>query len=318
MKAQYVVYILLFLVVSCRRDADPNPNLKRGLIPDQTITIAGVDREYSLFVPEDYIDAPVVMLFHGHSGNHHEIIESTPYKAWLDLAHQENILVVIPNGLYTSDIEKGWNDCRADALTNSPADDVLFIHTLLDRVLSEYAADAKRIYINGTSNGGHFCIRLAMEMPERLAAFATVVASHAVQTECANSSVPVSALFMNGTDDPFMPYAGGQMINNRGEVFSTDDAIQYWVNRNGTNATPNVEALMDLNTSDNCTVEKQLYTNGLDNTEVALYKIVGGGHTEPSQEVRYGPPLVPFILGHQNGDMEMAEEVWRFFQDKSK
>jgi len=48
-----------------------------------------------------------------------------------------------------------------------------------------------------------------------------------------------------------------------------------------------------------------------------LIEVVGGGHTEPSIAERYSN-LFLLVVGNQNGDFEMAEEVWGFFSDKSK
>ena len=67
----------------------------------------------------------------------------------------------------------------------------------------------------------------------------------------------------------------------------------------------------------NSTVEKQLYTGGADGTEVALYKIIGGGHNAPSIQEQYSV-LFELIVGKQNHDIEMADEVWNFFRNKSK
>lgn len=293
------------------------------LLLDQTINIAGTTREYHLYVPNNPVNAPVVMLFHGHSVSNDEVIgisgppaPTAPYKVWLDIADQEDLILAIPNGLYVSDSSKGWNDCRSDAPTNSQADDVLFISNLIDTLVGDYQADSDRIYANGTSNGGHFCIRLAQELPEKIAAFASIVAANAGNSECLSATLPISALIMNGTTDPILPHGGGQMAFNRGEVFSADSTVQYWVNRNGANSTPIVTNLPNTNTGDNCQVVKYEYLNGNNNTCVVYYEVVGGGHSEPSIQERYGNLFIA-IFGNQNGDIEMAQEVWSFFENKT-
>lgn len=320
MKLLLPILFISLLLSSCSKGDDPAPNqeIELGLITNKTINIGGVNREYHLFVPQNYSNAPIVLLFHGHNSDNTKLIEMTPYKVWLDKAEAENIIVAIPNGLFTSEEEKGWNDCRSDAQTNSNADDVQFINNLIVEITNTYEGNASRVYISGSSNGGHMCIKLAQEIPEKITAFASLVSSNAVNSECSNSNIPVSALFMNGTSDPLLPYNGGQMTGNRGEVFSTENTIDYWVNRNGTNITPSISTFPDINTTDNSTVEMSIYSNGINSTEVALYKVIGGGHTEPSIVERYTPPLVPFALGNQNGDIEMVEEVWSFFENKTK
>ncbi len=49
---------------------------------------------------------------------------------------------------------------------------------------------------------------------------------------------------------------------------------------------------------------------------VELIRIDGGGHVEPSRTQRY-VGLIARVLGTQNGDLEMADEVWRFFKRQS-
>ena len=320
MKLLLPIIIISLILTSCNKDDDPvsNQEIEVGLITNKTLNISGSNREYHIFVPQNYSNAPVVILFHGHSSDNTKLIEMTPYKVWLNKAETENIILAIPKGLYTSEEEKGWNDCRSDAETNSNADDIMFISTLIEEITTSYQANPNRVYISGSSNGGHMCIKLAQEIPEKITAFASIVSSNAVNSECSNSDIPVSALFMNGTTDPLLPYNGGQMTGNRGEVFSTQNTIDYWVNRNGTNLTPSMSEFLNINPNDNSTVELSIYSNGTNNTEVAFYKVVGGGHTEPSILERYTSPLVPFALGNQNGDIEMVEEVWSFFENKTK
>jgi len=292
------------------------------LLTNQVINVNGTPRAYHLFVPGNTMNAPIVCLFHGHSLDFNDLLGLSgpptpvaPYKVWLDIADQENIIVAIPNGLYVSDSSKGWNDCRADAVTNSQADDVFFISQLIDTLLAQYPAAPDQVYVNGTSNGGHLCIRLAEEIPEKIAAFAAVVAANAVNSECSMSTLPVSALFMNGTEDPILPFAGGSMASNRGEVISTDSTVQYWVNRNGANPNPVVTNLPNLNPADSSEITRFEYLNGSDSTCVVLYQINGGGHVEPSIQERIGL-LASLFLGDQNGDIEMAEVVWDFFENK--
>ena len=103
-----------------------------------------------------------------------------------------------------------------------------------------YSSNESKVFAIGTSNGGHFAIRLAEEIPNRITAFASIAASNSVNSDCNSLPIEVSALFMNGTDDPILPYTGGQMPSNRGEVHSTENTISYWVNKNGTDTFPEI------------------------------------------------------------------------------
>lgn len=314
-----IVTILLF-ILGCKKE-EINPEIERGLLQNQVINIGGVDRNYHIYVPNNSINAPVVLLFHGNGGNYDDMLGisgiKAPYKVWLNIALEEDLIIIVPNGTLGSNDKRGWNDCRSDALTNPTINDVSFIENLLEFVKTTYNSNESKVFAVGTSNGGHFAIRLAEEIPSRITAFASIVASNSVNSECNSLQIEVSALFMNGTNDPILPYTGGQMPSNRGEVLSTESTINYWVNKNSTDTVPEITNFTDINTNDNSTVTKYLYKNGQNETEVALYEISNGGHTEPSLSERYSN-LYLVLVGNQNGDIEMANEVWDFFKTKSK
>ncbi len=318
------LFLLLILLIGCQKkedtiDTDDVSVLQKGLIENITIDISGVEREYHLYIPDNYENAPIVTLLHGHSGSSDQIIglnnTKAPFKVWLTIAEEENIILIIPNGLVGSSTHQGWNDCREEADGNPTSDDVSFINTLIDTTISKYNSNAEKVFVNGISNGGHMTYRLAQEIPEKITAFAAVVASKPVNSTCTDSTTPISALIMNGTDDPLVPYEGGQVNGDRGIVYSTEETVAYWVNRNNTNTTPVTTTFTDNNTSDNSTVTKEVYANGTNNTEVVFYKVTGGGHTEPSILERYGA-LYKLIVKEQNGDIEMAREIWDFFKTK--
>ncbi len=319
------LYVLVILVLGCDKsdnntiDKDPNLGPEIGLLENRKIVVSGEERDYHLYIPQNAINAPIVMLFHSNKSNNDELLGLTnvkaPYKIWLDLAERENIILIVPDGSEGSGGDNGWNDCRSDSKGNPNSNDVLFVSNLLDFVLNEYEANTSKVFAVGTSNGGHMAFRLAQEIPEKLKAFAAIVASNPINTQCVNSTLPISALIINGTEDPILPYEGGQMQSNRGEVYSTQQTIDYWVNRNQTNTTPLISNFDNTDTSDNCTITKHEYANGTNNTEVVLYQVIGGGHTEPSITERYSK-LFKLVVKEQNGDVEMAKEVWSFFKTK--
>ncbi len=317
-----ILFYLAFIAiaVACNKEDDANPLPGEQVWhKSNTIDISGSSRNYHVYLPQNTSNAPMVVLLHGNRSSNDELLGFTnakaPYKIWETIAAQENIILIVPNGTNGPSGHRGWNDCRSDSEGNPDANDVLFIKSVIDFVSNEHNTDDSRVFVVGTSNGGHMAMRLAQEIPEKLSAFASIVASNPINTQCTNSTLPISALFMNGTEDPINPYEGGEMSGNRGEVFSAQETIDYWVNRNQTDTTPTVIDLADAYTSDNCTVKKHTYSNGLNNTEVVFYEVVGGGHTEPSISERYGN-FFKAIVKEQNGDIEMANEVWDFFKAK--
>ena len=297
-------------------------DLYRGM----KLIVDGMVRTYDLYIPGNLGDGPrpLLIMYHGHIGNSDVMTgengKKAPYKVWLQIAEREKLLVAVPNGEKGVDDNRGWNDCRADTTTNPPTDDVKFSLSLIEAINLQFPVDRARIYATGTSNGGNMVIRLAMEVPETFAAVAAVVASNPVQSECTEQRLPIPVLIMNGTDDPLLPYQGGKVgkqKSGRGTVLSTPDTVQYWVKVNGAQPAARVESLPDRDPSDKSTVIRHRYVAGKQNAEIVLYEVVHGGHTEPSVQEHYGR-LYKAIVGNQNYDIEMADEVWQFFWDKHR
>jgi polyhydroxybutyrate depolymerase len=286
---------------------------------NQPIFVQNNERQYHLYLPADSRTAPIVVLLHGNGGSNDQILGLTgtkaPHKVWLDIAQQENIILVVPNGAIGPNDKRGWNDCRTDAPTNPDTDDVRFISELVEFVQNSYGSGTTSVFSVGTSNGGFMSMRLAAEIPDTIDAIAILVASKPVNSECIESVNPVSVLIMNGTNDPILPYYGGQIVSNRGEVFSAAETVNYWINRNQTDLTASVLNIPNTDPDDNSTVIRYSHTNGINNTAVENYIITNGGHTEPSIAERYGN-LYKLVVGNQNGDIEMATEVWNFFRSQ--
>jgi polyhydroxybutyrate depolymerase len=237
MKPTQLIFILFTILLGSCRDQIPEVE-QSVLMLNQNISIDGIEREYHIQVPNDATNKPLVLLLHGHGGSHKQSIGAdgtkAPQKVWLTLADENEFILVIPNGLLGPEDSRGWNDCRDDAVGNPESDDVKFLSELLDEVEEEYDYDVNRTYVTGISNGAMMTLRLAHEIPNKITAFGAIVNSMAANSKCNDSDIAISALFMNGTEDPLVPYDGGQIASNRGEVISTDESINYWIARNNT------------------------------------------------------------------------------------
>ncbi|MEO0886866.1 MAG: PHB depolymerase family esterase [Cyanobacteria bacterium J06648_10] len=281
----------------------------------------GQPRSYRVYVPESRPQTPcaAVLLLHGHGGSADQLMGVTgkkaPYRLWMPIADREDLILIIPDGLVAPDGQQGWNDARNIA-TNPDSNDVDFLRTLVETVAASYPIDFNRVYATGTSNGGQMALRLAAEVPEKLAAVAAIVASNPDPIFARQPQHSISVLLMNGTNDRFSPYDGGSVIRERGRVQSTDDSIQYWAEHNNCETTPSFVEYDNRSTRDGCSASRMTYRNDTTHVEVALVKILGGGHAEPSIQQPYSR-LFLAVIGAQCQDIEMADEVWDFFQDKS-
>lgn len=233
------------------------------------------------------------------------------------MAKRERLVLAFPDGAVSPDKRQGWNDCRKDATTNPSSDDVGFLRALIERMVREHHADPAQVYVTGTSNGGFMSLRMAVEAPDLIAASAPVAAAMPAVNECATGRERIPVLFINGTEDPLVKYAGGFVFNNKGDRGSSlpvEESVAWWVRHNGAADRPVFSLFPDTDPDDGSTAEKYVYSGP---APVVLIKVTGGGHTEPSL-TRHYRPLFRMIVKRQNKDFEMAEEVWSFFKDQRK
>jgi polyhydroxybutyrate depolymerase len=116
-------------------------------------------------------------------------------------------------------------------------------------------------------------------------------------------------LTINGTDDPLVPYHGGDVAGGSGRLNDTDRAVRMWVQADGADSSPRTGSLPDTDPTDGCTVQWSTWSGGRGGTEVALYR-VEGGHTWPG-----GPQyLLQRIVGRVCRDFDATAAIWQFFQ----
>ena len=291
-----------------------------NLSAKQILNHEGEPRSYRVYVPDTLPQTPsaAVLLLHGYGENADQLMgitgQKAPYRLWIPIADRENLILIIPDGLVSPDGKQGWNDAR-NIDTNPDSNDVDFLLKLVETVAESYPIDFNQVYVTGTSNGGHMALRLAAEVPEKFAAAAAIAAANPDPIFGRKPQHAISVLLMNGTNDRFLPYDGGDVIDNRGKVQSTDDSIQYWVTHNNCEETPRSVQYANRSSVDRCTASRTTYRNATTDVEVALVRILGGGHTEPSIQQPYSR-LFLGIVGAQNQDIEMADEIWNFFRGK--
>lgn len=323
---------LLLVILGGCSSSGSTPNLNdtpaytppaAGLTAGNTLEVEGITRHFSYYVPPNLPqDAAVLVLLHGGTQNQSRVVDgSSGSTGWLDAADQGRFLLLIPSGADasgdTNATSAAWNDCRSDA-TTSTADDVAFVAGLVDWVETQpqFILDAERIYAAGASNGGMMALRVALELNDRVAAVAAFIANNPanLDDDCAlavgqSNPDPVSVLFFNGTDDPLMPFDGGDVaFGAGGQVGSVEESVAFWRKRLGTSGAPTSIDYDDIDTTDGSTIRSITYGGGIDGAQVALYVVEGGGHTMPS--LRY------FSAGSQNHDLESAIEAWGFLSDK--
>jgi polyhydroxybutyrate depolymerase len=168
-------------------------------------------------------------------------------------------------------------------------------------------------------------LRLAIERPRLVAAVAAIAAAMPAKSECVAPSAFVPVVFISGTDDPIMPYAGG-MVGfggmNRGSVLSTPDSAGVWVSLGKLPSAPNSLQLPNLDRRDRTRVTRLTYRQADGRPGVVLYRVEGGDHGIPSRLPRTdGESPARWLAragGRPNGDIESADEIAAFFAAVSR
>ncbi|MBT8298774.1 MAG: prolyl oligopeptidase family serine peptidase [Maribacter sp.] len=203
----------------------------------QTLNFGGYERSYIVHLPPaSKMQQPIPLLFHIHGGG--GTAKGTPgltFGRFNELADRDGFIVVYPNA-----IAKNWNDGRSlegVKAWKENIDDVGFITAILDELKQKYPIDTSRIFTTGMSNGGFMSSRLLCDRADifRGGAILTASLSKEYIPKCKPEN-PVAVMVMNGTDDPLVPYNGGQIKvfrKTRGEIVSTDEIIDFWKEKNG-------------------------------------------------------------------------------------
>jgi polyhydroxybutyrate depolymerase len=281
-----------------------------GTLTRGTIEVGGLKRTYLLYVPRELAKgAPLVMAMHGSGENGARMRVVTGY-GFDRLADKNGFAVVYPNAY-----EGYWDACGivGGGSTNGlDVDDVGFLDALAGKLISEIGIDQARVFATGVSRGGFMAFRLALEAPSRFRAVAAVSAN--VPTADNFKCKPTvhgtsSVMIMNGTEDPLVPFAGGEvslfgLFYKNGTVRSSRASGQYFADLNHIAGTP---VTSETQVADGVRVEQVLWRNG-SKVEVELVAIHGGGHGIPQPYYRQ-----PRLLGPSSKEPNGPEVIWSFF-----
>lgn len=306
---------LLFLTAAmgCGKSGTAAADEKPGdRLPEQkTINISfdGYDRSFIIYLPLGYNNAgkmPLLFVIHGGSGTPEGMIRLADFRP---IANKEKVVLVYPAGH-----QKNWNDGRPTTPNQMGINDVSFFNRMCDYMIANHSVDANSIYATGISNGGFMASRLGCELSNKIAAIAVVAATmeaNSVSPNC-NPNRPVPAIYIHGTADPLVPFAGGVMTAGGtagGTILSHFQAIDRWAALNRCNNSPAVYDLPDI-AVDGTTVKQRVYSGGTNASEVVSYVVMNGGHTWP-QGFQY---LSESIIGLTTQDMNANDVIWAFFK----
>jgi polyhydroxybutyrate depolymerase len=299
--------------ISTPKKRRPTRSSKRSLLVGSNsgmeirqLTVGGLTRTYYLFTPSSYSASrpmPVVLGFHGGGSLPQRLALVTEFNT---SAEQENFIVAYPTG-----IDQNWSDGR-ESKTLPNADDVAFTAAVISDLQITRNIDSQRIYATGYSNGGILTHRLACELSDKIAAFATVAAN--IATPIANTCQPgrpVPVLTINSPSDLIMPWTGGTLVKaGGGSIVSVPNMLTLWRNINGANSQQSLQPPGNNAINDGTSVSITRYTGTADRSEVIFVRIDGAGHTWP-QGVQQ-----PSRLGKTSQNLSATEYIWDFFKNQ--
>ncbi len=277
--------------------------------------VNGFERSYSVYEPVsrqgDIDKYPLIIALHEGGGSGKALVRMTQGH-FNRIADRDGAYVVYPEA-----IRRYWNEGRNLPLSyahRNDVDDVEFIRSLIEQLSEKYPIDKARVFVTGMANGGMMAYKLACALPDLITAIAPVNASMPkdIANECAGARGP-GLLVMNGTEDPRMPYEGGMITvldTEQGEVFSTQETINFWLHNNGCPMHSKKNMIPDRDRHDDTTVTVYAYSGCETGARVMLYRVEGGGHTWPGGR----QSLKGDEVGRTSKDINACEEIWDFFK----
>ena len=268
------------------------------------ITVDGLQRKFVIYIPsgaDKFAGLPVLISLHGRFGNGAQMMRFADFRP---MADRDKFIIVCPDG-----IDHSWNGGGPTPAERKGVNDVKFIGQLITYIVNTYNGDEKRVYIAGMSNGGFMASRLACELSNRVAAIAAVGASMA-EGMVFQPGKPMPVMYIQGTADPLVPFAGGAMKKGAHyEIYGHNEILKLWAMTDHCNATAIVTNIPD-NANDGTSVIKEEYTNNATGVKVIGYTITNGGHTWPG-----GTQYLPkFVIGSVTHNLNACEVIWDFFK----
>lgn len=284
--------------------------------PSQAESFDETPRTYTVYLPTSYdpeTPMPVVLFLHGRFGNG---AGNAAYVGMNDIAETNNFIGVYPDGLrYPNPVSHddwGWHYSRgitmSDVGDDAVPNDVAFLTALLADLAIDVNIDRQRIYTIGFSNGGYMVNRLACEVPQYFAGYASVAGSgYYGMPETCQTDTPVPVVIVHGTADDNVLWDG--IVDQIGErqIYTSAPILQlanFWADHNECSDEVQRTELPQKGDSPDTSVTVVTVGDCAGESEVMLYAIINGGHNWPGVE-REGT--------NTNMDINAGQVIWDFF-----
>lgn len=261
-------------------------------LTDETLVVGGETRSYKLYVPQNFdvnTESPsMIIILHGLGGTNSNMVTA----GFNYIADTARVIVVYPQALPNFLGQSAWNN---GTLLGSSADDLGFMHLLINRGLTEFNVDASRVYATGFSMGSIMSHHLACNMNNRIAAIGTMAGTMSTSdiANC-NTAYKTPVIHLHGTADPTVPYNSGALPS----LSLVPETIEFWRGAHGCDQSADSTRLPDL-AVDGITVDRFVYDNCDKAGALELWRLNGAVHE--------------YLFQPQNDITEMIE-VWLFLR----
>ncbi|MCX7641741.1 MAG: hypothetical protein N2Z20_03810 [Elusimicrobiales bacterium] len=297
--------IILSIFIFCIQFLNAQTFIKKSFMHQ------GLKREFYMYLPSKNVSGyPVFFILHGGGGSAENMMNLTK-NSFNALSHRYGFVVVYPQG-YKKHFNDGRKKPSYDAFKKN-IDDVGFFEKIVEYLYNNYSIDSSKVYFAGISNGAMMAFRVGCESVIA-SGIASVAASMPKELYGCNSASNPKVLIIVGTDDPLVPYKGGEIkgpfgVRWLGEVVGAEHSYAFWSARNGCEMNELVENIKDPVDS-RLSVIKRI--KKCPKSRVALYTIEGGGHTWPGG-MQY---LSVSMVGKTFSGFDAAQEIVKFFLEE--
>lgn len=266
------------------RNTDGAVPIDAGVAPGATGDLAVGDRLVRLRVPRSYDSdspAPLVVALHGYGGDAEGILD---LPGLVTTADDQGFLLAAPEGTMDQAGRQFWD--ATDACCNfygQGVDDSKHLARVIDAVARDYAVDPARVFVLGISNGGFMAHRLACDDAEQVAAIVSIAGAQDGNAAACEPARPVSVLQVHGTADEVVPFDGGALVVGGPPIPPVKETVAQWRVLDHCAQGPGVaaEPFDVIRSVPGAETVPTSWHDGCDSgTEVALWKVVGGGHDE--------------------------------------
>lgn len=175
----------------------------------RTVTIGGLDRTYTVYLPDGVSPTtpiPLVFVHHGYTMAALDMYDITGYPA---LADQEKIALAFPDGqggphttLAPWNVGTGVCPSTSGAPPVATGDDFAFLDAMEADISQDQCLDRDHIYVTGFSMGGYFSHHAGCMKPGIRAVAPHSGGTHPLD-DCVNAREPI--IIFHGLADPLIP-----------------------------------------------------------------------------------------------------------------